>query len=136
MRFAPCRQAYYDAETRIWVPGEEEEAKHAATRAVAAYESAHESQSDDWAFGDEAGARADLAFAHICLGEVEGAQEALAPVLSLPAEQRIAGIVGSVMRVHTSLRKPGYAGSSTVRQLREEIEVYAQPPAAALTAGR
>ena len=23
MRFAPCRQEYYEAETRIWVPGEE-----------------------------------------------------------------------------------------------------------------
>src|SRR5699024_5576037 len=70
MRFASCRQEYYEAETRIWVPGEEEHAKESAQRAVSAYEIAHEQNSDDWAFGDEAGSRADLAFAHACLGEV------------------------------------------------------------------
>ena len=136
MRFAPCRQAYYEAETRIWVPGEEDQAKQSAQRAVSAYESAHEQNSDDWAFGDEAGARADLAFAHVCLGEVEGAREALAPVLDLPAQQRISGILRSVMRVHEPLRRPEYTGSAVVRQLREEIETYAQTPAAAITAGR
>lgn len=136
MRFVPCRQAYYDAETRIWVPGEEDQAKQSAQRAVSAYEAALEQESDDWAFGDEAGSRADLAFAHVCLGEVEGAQEALAPVLDLPAEQRIAGVVRSVMRIHEPLRRPEYTGSATVRRFREEIETYAQTSAAAITSSR
>ena len=135
MRFASCRQEYYEAETRIWVPGEEEHAKESAQRAVSAYEIAHEQNSDDWAFGDEAGSRADLAFAHACLGEVEGAREVLAPVLDLPVDRRIAGIVRSVMRVHDPLRRPEYTGSTTVRQLREEIDAYVRSPAAGITTG-
>lgn len=135
MRFAPCRQQYYEAETRIWVPGDEPRAKEAAQRAVASYEAAHQENSDDWAFGDEAGSRTDLAFAHACLGEIEGAKEALTPVLDLPANRRIAGIVRSVMRVHDPLRKPEYTGSATVRQLREAMDVYTRTPTASITAG-
>src|SRR5690606_4346967 len=67
-----------------------------------------------WAYGDEAGARADLSFARVSQGEVEGAYEALAPVLGLPVEQRTAGIVASVMRVHGALRQAQYNGNGAV----------------------
>jgi hypothetical protein len=48
------------------------------------------------AFGDAAGSRCDLAVARIALGEIEGAQEAVTPVLELPADQRIRGVISSV----------------------------------------
>ena len=44
-----------------------------------------------------------LALARISQGRVNGAREALAPVLDLPSSQRIHQIVTSVQRVHTAL---------------------------------
>lgn len=135
MHFAHCRQLYYGAETRIWLPGQEEETKAVASEAVRAYEAAADSSSDDWAYGDEAGSRADLAYALASLGEVEGAAEALAPVLQLPAKQRIAGIIGSVERVQSTLRRPSYAGSPKVERLRQEIDAYGRG-STAITSGQ
>ncbi|NYE48178.1 tetratricopeptide (TPR) repeat protein [Spinactinospora alkalitolerans] len=136
MRFARCRQLYYGAETRIWIPGQEEQAEQAALTAIEAYEEAANTGSDDWAYGDDAGARADLAFVRATRGELEGAAEALAPVLELPVGQRVAGVIASTMRVHSALRDRQYAGSRVANRLRQEIEGYGQAPAAALTSGR
>ncbi len=136
MRFAHCRQLYYGAETQIWIPGDEEQAQQVAQEAVGLYEAAAVAGSDDWAYQDEAGARADLSYARASLGEVEGAAEALGPVLGLPATRRVAGVVNSVMRVHAALRSSDYTGSKAASRLRQEIEAYSQTPASALTPGR
>lgn len=136
MRFADCRRLYYEAETQVWLPGQESEVEQAALAAIQAYEEAAENNSNDWAYGDEAGARADLSFARVSQGEVEGAYEALAPVLGLPVEQRTAGIVASVMRVHGALRQAQYNGHGAVSQMRREIEAYSQHSVASLTTGR
>ncbi|WP_121180289.1 hypothetical protein [Nocardiopsis sp. Huas11] len=136
MRFAHCRQLYYGAETQIWIPGREEQAQQVAQEAVNLYEAAASEGSDDWAYQDEAGARADLSYSRVSLGEIEGATQALGPVLDLPATKRVAGVVNSVMRVHGALRGPDYTGSKTVARLRQEIESYSQTPASALTTGR
>jgi hypothetical protein len=100
-----------------------------ATQAVTAYEDA---TSPEWAFGDAAGSRCDLAVARIALGEIDGAREAIAPVLELPAEQRIRGIISSVQHVHTALRRPELPPAG--RELQEEIEVFAKTPLRALPA--
>ncbi|WP_233570778.1 hypothetical protein [Nocardiopsis sp. Huas11] len=136
MRFAHCRQLYYGAETQIWIPGREAQAQQVAQEAVNLYETAAAEGSDDWAYQDEAGARADLGYARASLGEAEGATQALRPVLDLPATKRVAGVVNSVMRVHSALRGSEYAGSKAVARLRQEIEAYSQTPASALTSGR
>ncbi|WP_231494065.1 hypothetical protein [Nocardiopsis sp. CNT312] len=136
MRFAHCRQLYYGAETQIWIPGREEQAQEVAQEAVRLYEAAAAEGSDDWAYQDEAGARADLGYARASLGEIEGATEALSPVLDLPSSKRVAGVVNSVMRVHGALRSPNYTGSRTASRLRQEIEAYSRTPVSALTSGR
>ncbi|MFC9085468.1 hypothetical protein [Nocardiopsis dassonvillei] len=136
MRFAHCRQLYYGAETQIWIPGREEQAQQVAQEAVGLYETAAAEGSDDWAYQDEAGARADLSYARVCLGEIEGGAQALEPVLGLPATKRVSGVVNSVMRVHGALRGPDYTGSKAVARLRQEIEAYSRTPASALTSGR
>ncbi|MFF8768334.1 hypothetical protein ACF07Q_27795 [Nocardiopsis dassonvillei] len=136
MRFAHCRQLYYGAETQIWIPGREEQAQQVAQAAVGLYETAAAEGSDDWAYQDEAGARADLGYARVSLGEIEGAAQALEPVLGLPATKRVSGVVNSVMRVHGALRGPDYTGSKAVAGLRQEIEAYSRTPASALTSGR
>src|SRR5690606_17037651 len=125
-----------EAEAQVWLPDQESEVEQAALAAIQAYEEAAENNSNDWAYGDEAGARADLSFARVSQGEVEGAYEALAPVLGLPVEQRTAGIVAGVMRVHGALRQAQYNGNGAVSQMRREIEAYSQHSVASLTTGR
>ena len=73
-------------------PSRPRQPRTTAEQAVAAYS---DPADPDWAFGDAAGSRADLAIARIHRGEIDGAAEVVAPVLELPAEQRINGIVHS-----------------------------------------
>jgi hypothetical protein len=69
--------------------------------------------------------------------DIDGAAEALRPVLDLPPEQRIGGIVASVKRVHQALGVPDYRTVPLARDTRQEIESYSQiPAAAALPRGR
>lgn len=84
------------------------------------------------AFSDEAGTRAELALARVRGDEVDGAGEALAPVLELEPARRIGGIVTSAARVHQALNERRHAGSPVARSLREEIESFCRVPAAAL----
>lgn len=128
LTFTRPRQLYYAADAMVWLPGEEERAEHDAVQAVAAYENAEEAERS---FSDEAGSHADLALARASRRELEGAREALRPVLDLPPERRIGGIIASAMRVHAALRGPGYGGLPAAREAQEEIEAFCQAPAAA-----
>ncbi|WP_305784970.1 XRE family transcriptional regulator [Symbioplanes lichenis] len=98
--FNQPRTLYYAADALAWLPSETEQAIGYASRAVNAYADPHE---PSWAFGDQAGSHSDLAVARIASRDVEGAEEALSPVLSLEPSQRINGIVNSVQRVHQAV---------------------------------
>jgi hypothetical protein len=121
--FSRARQLYYCADALAWLPAEARQAQDYATQAVAAYA---DTTSPEWAFGDAAGSRCDLAVARIALGEIEGAQEAVTPVLELPADQRIRGVISSVQHVHRAMWGPDLP--PTGRDLQEEIEVFARTP--------
>ena len=131
--FTRSRQLYYAADALSWLPGQGEAAESYSAQAVDAY--ADESASD-WAFGDAAGSRADLAVARIYQGELDGAADALAPVLELPAERRIKGIISSAQHVRDALVRTGRAGDSAAAELEEEIEVFVRTPALALPLAR
>ncbi|WP_240506943.1 hypothetical protein [Thermoactinospora rubra] len=134
MTFPRPRQLYYAADTHVWLPGQEQEADRMAAEALAAY---GEANPQERSFSDEAGARADQALARTVMGDLDGAAEALRPVLDLPIDQRIGGIVASVMRVHAALRTRTYQSAPVARRLQQEIEAYGQVPArAALPRGR
>jgi hypothetical protein len=124
--FSRTRELYYAAEALAWLPSQAAAAEQYAQQAVDAYT---DTDAPDWGFGDAAGAATDLAIARVWLGEIEGAGEALQPVLSLPAEQRINGIVLSVNQVHTALSK---APSTAAKQLQEQIEVFTATPVGAI----
>jgi hypothetical protein len=129
MTFTMPRQLYYAADTRVWLPGAEERAERAAAEAVGAYERA---DTKERSFSDEAGARADQALARANRGDLDGAAEALRPVLSLPSDQRIGGIIASVMRVHAALREASHRTAPISRTMQLEIESYCQVPASAV----
>jgi hypothetical protein len=121
--FSRPRQLYYTADALAWLPAEAGQAQDYAAQAVTAY---RDTSSPEWAFGDAAGSRCDLAVARIAVGEIEGARDALAPILELPPEQRIRGIISSVQHVHSALRRPELPPVG--RDLQEEIEVFAKTP--------
>lgn len=136
--FARARQLYYAADAGAMLPaqyaGSPEGQQLTARTAVYASDaiSAYEHGSDaDRSFGDEAGSRADLAIARIRTGDLDGASDALAPVLDMPAPLRIHGVLSTVIRVHQALT-PAARDAAIARDLQEQIEGYCHTPAAAL----
>lgn len=129
--FPQAKQHYYAAGAYVYLDGLHADAASEAMRALELYES---SDAESRAFADEAGTRAELALARIHEGQLDGARDALDPVLKYGPELRIGGIVASVGRVHAALRDRRYKDSTIARGLRDEIESFSQRPAAALTA--
>lgn len=121
--FGRVRQIYYAADALTWLPSESEAAQSYAAQAVEAYE---DTSGPEWAFGDAAGSRADLAIARLQMGELEGAVDAVAPVLDLAPEQRINGIVHSAKRVHQALRSSSIGDAGA--ELQEQIEMFTRSP--------
>ncbi|MFJ2781257.1 hypothetical protein [Kitasatospora sp. NPDC087315] len=129
MTFPVPRQLYYVAEATVQLGEDSVLGESRSEAAVAAYRGASE---DEWAFGDQAGAQTDLALARIARGEIEGAAEAVRPVLDLPVEQRNFGIVSSAQRVHAALRGDGRRSGDAAADLREEIEAFTATPTSVL----
>lgn len=100
--FSRPRQLYYAADALVW--GGETEANHTERLALEALDAYADAPDEDRAFGDESGTRSALAVARVLLREIDGAAEALAPVLELPPPKRIHGIVTAVEHVRTALR--------------------------------
>jgi tetratricopeptide (TPR) repeat protein len=99
--FGRPRELYYAAETLSW--GGQPAAARAEQVALEALDAYAQAASQDRAFGGEAGTRSALALARVNQGHVDGAAEALTPVLALPPAQRIHGVVTSVEEVRTAL---------------------------------
>ncbi|QMU79928.1 XRE family transcriptional regulator [Streptacidiphilus sp. PB12-B1b] len=129
MTFPAVRQLYYVAEATVHLGEDPVLGETQSEAAVNAYRTASE---DEWAFGDEAGAQSDLALARIARGEVDGAAEAVRPVLDLPIAQRNFGIIGSVQRVHGALHADSRRGGGATAGLREEIEAFTATPTSVL----
>ncbi|KPM53806.1 hypothetical protein ACG83_21955 [Frankia sp. R43] len=76
--------------------------------------------------GNFAGARIDLGLARARRGDVDGARDALRPVLDLPPHQRLYGIVANVQRVQAALSDARHHGSPIARDTAAEIEAFTQ----------
>jgi transcriptional regulator with XRE-family HTH domain len=76
------------------------------------------------AFGNEASARIDLGHARLLKNDVDGAQEALRPVLELPPAQRLDWVGARLKDFHTRLRGHGISTSVMGRQLGSRIEEF------------
>ncbi|MET7833241.1 hypothetical protein ABZS44_10470 [Micromonospora sediminicola] len=79
---------------------------------------------------DQAGSHSDLAIARVVARDLEGAVEAVTPVLELPPSQRINGILHSVQRVHQAVTRAGLAAEG--RDLLAQIEDFTSTPLKAL----
>ncbi|MFE5117829.1 hypothetical protein [Streptomyces sp. NPDC056669] len=127
--FPQVKQAYYEVEACVLLGDGN---AHLVARAEEAVHGFSDPNDPYWAFGDLAGTQSDLALARLSTGDLDGAVEAVQPVLDLPPNQRNAGIIGSVQRVRSSLMRGMVRDAAAARELRAEIEVFSSRPALAL----
>src|SRR5947209_10285576 len=121
LTFPEAKQSYYAAGAYVFLDGEQQRAQEAAMSAIELFE---QGLPGDRSFSDEAGARAELGLARVHSGDVEGARDALAPVLELAPERRIGGIVTSAARVHRALGQGRHAASPVARSLCADIGAF------------
>ncbi|MEU1307849.1 hypothetical protein ABZ419_02980 [Streptomyces cinnamoneus] len=121
LTFPESKHLYYTVESEVLLG-------YGNGRIAALAEEAVERFSDpdapDWAFGDLAGAQCNLALTRLYSGEVDGAAEAIRPVLDLAPAHRNRGIIVSADRVGTALLRGSARDAVTARDLRAEIEAY------------
>ncbi|MFK0111621.1 helix-turn-helix transcriptional regulator [Streptomyces sp. NPDC091217] len=75
------------------------------------------------AYGTEAQIHISQASAHLAAGEADGAFEALAPVLALPPDHRLAPVTRRLGELCSGIGRPS-AGSTAVVGLRQAIEEF------------
>lgn len=119
--YAPEKQLYYEVESEALLGNGDQRLTAQAERAVQGFA---DPNGPNWAFGDLAGAQCDLALVRLFSGDVDGAAEAIRPVLDLPASHRNNGIVVSAMRVRQALTNNPAHTAVVARDLRAEIEAF------------
>ncbi|MCX4761931.1 hypothetical protein OG562_13290 [Streptomyces sp. NBC_01275] len=119
--YAPEKQLYYAVEAEALLGNGNQQLSDQAEDAVRAFS---DPTSPNWAFGDLAGARCDLAMIRLFAGDVDGTAAALRPVLDLPVTHRNNGIIVSAMRVRQALGQSPARTSAVGRDLRLEIEAF------------
>jgi transcriptional regulator with XRE-family HTH domain len=122
--FSRAKQSYYAGSSLIWLEGghDAERAQSEALEAIALWQSGPVAERS---LDDERLAHIYLATARVQLDDVEGAADALAPVLSLPVEDQISWIVKRMDRVAGMLSAPRYAGNQTAAETVASISALA-----------
>ncbi|CAL9326616.1 hypothetical protein [Streptomyces sp. SudanB91_2054] len=131
LTYSPEKQAYYSVEAEALLGHGNADLSAQAEQAVQGFS---DRENPNWAFGDLAGAQCNQALVLLHSGEVDGAAQAIRPVLELPPTFRNNGIVVSAQRVRHALMTSNARTAAAARDLREEIAVYA-PRRPALPAG-
>lgn len=80
----------------------------------------------DHNYGAVAHARIDQARAHLSLSDLEGADTALRPVLSLAPESRYEPVTQHLAQLRQVLAQPAFSDAALARQLQDEIETYSR----------
>lgn len=122
--FSRAKQSYYAGSSLIWLQGghDAERAQREALEAIGLWQAG---PVEERSLDDERLAHIYLATARVQLDDVEGAADALAPVLSLPVEDQISWIVKRMDRVAGMLSAPRYAGSRVAAETVESINALA-----------
>ncbi|MFE5970288.1 hypothetical protein [Streptomyces sp. NPDC056463] len=123
LTYSHTKQLYYTVEAEALLGRGDEPLARQAEEAVEGFSN---EEAPDWAFGDLAGARCNLSLVRLHNGDVEGAAEAIRPVLDLSSPFRTNGIVVSTMRVRDALMHGPARTAIAARDLREEIAAF--PP--------
>ncbi|MFE3828410.1 hypothetical protein [Streptomyces sp. NPDC059092] len=121
--FPQVRQTFFGIEASLVLSDSDAGLVRSAEDAV---RELSDTNNPHWAFAAEAGCQSNLALARLYAGDLEGAAEAVRPVLDLPPNQRNAGIVGSLQRLGTSLHKGPLRNAVTARELCERIAAFSR----------
>jgi len=119
LTFPLAKQLYY-AGGALTLAGHPD-SERLALQAIGMYEAGAIEQRS---YGDEALARIDVATARLARNDVAGVDEALRPVLRLPAEQRIRQICDGLARLRSGLLVPQASVSTACGGLADEIEDF------------
>lgn len=122
--FSRAKQSYYAGSSLIWLEGGHD-AERAAREATTAIELWESGPSEERSLDDERLAHIYLATARVQLDDVEGAADAIRPVLSLPVEEQISWIVKRAERLAGMLSAPRYTGNQTAAETVEAINALA-----------
>jgi tetratricopeptide (TPR) repeat protein len=120
LTFPAAKQHYYAGSTYALL-GEAESAQKHALLAIGLYETGPVEQRS---YGDEALARVDVTTARLALDDLDGAREALNPVLELPPERRIEQLTVGISRVRSALALPRYARAQIARTIAQDVDHY------------
>lgn len=115
----PVSKQHYYAGSAYALLGDAEPAQESALLAIGMYEVGPVEQRS---YGDEALARVDVTTARLLLGDLDGAREALRPVLDLPPERRIEQLAVGLSKVRSALAVPQYARVALARKIAQEID--------------
>lgn len=126
LTFPVAKQHYYAGSTYVLL-GDAESAQEYALLAIGMYQTGPVEQRS---YGDEALARVDVTTARLALDDLDGAREALKPVLDLPPERRIEQLTAGIGRVRAALALPRYARAQIAREIAQEVEQYQAESAA------
>lgn len=118
--FSETKQRYYAGSSLIWLDGGDD-ARRAATEAQAAIDSWQQMPAEQRSLDDERLAHIYKATALVQLDDVEGAAEAMTPILTLPREAQISWISKRAERIGSMLSAPRFQGSPAATDLREAI---------------
>ncbi|MEI8408503.1 MULTISPECIES: hypothetical protein [unclassified Kribbella] len=110
--------------------GEAAETLKHADHGVAMFEAAPHAVRN---FGSERMVRLQLAKAHLQLGELDGATEAVSAVLSTPVEYRVRPLIHRISEVAALTRMSRYATDPSARALHDAIRVLTRHPASRAT---
>ncbi|APE38892.1 hypothetical protein BOX37_31040 [Nocardia mangyaensis] len=124
--FPEPKAAYYAGATCIQL-GRADQALTATERAITLYTSGPAPQRS---YGAESLARVDNAAAHLINGSIDGAANALRPVLGLPEDRRIAQLGERLVDLRRRIAAPGYRNAVEARGLDEQIEEFCVATAA------
>ncbi|WP_239003661.1 XRE family transcriptional regulator [Nocardia panacis] len=124
--FNDAKSHYYAGATYIHL-GQAELALDATQRAIELYSTG---PSEQRSYGAESLARVDNAAAHLLNGSLDGAAEALQPVLGLAEDKRIAQLEERLTRVRRRIAGPDFRDAVQARRLDERIEEFCDSTAA------
>ncbi|MEU8895533.1 XRE family transcriptional regulator [Nocardia sp. NPDC048505] len=124
--FPDAKAQYYAGATYIHL-GEAEPALAATQHAIELYAGG---PSEKRSYGAEALARVDNAAAHLINGSLDGAAEALHPVLGLSEDRRIVQLEARLTGVRRRIAAPTFRNASEARFLDERIEEFCGATAA------
>lgn len=125
----PARQENYAAAVQLRI-GRPADALRAANSALALLKT-----QPVGAYGTEAQIHISMASAHLSTGDAEGAFEALAPVLALPPDHRMAPVIQRLGELPVDVGRAPATGSASLRTAIEEFCLHSTPRYFALSPG-